>query len=42
MNKNNKSGVGDTGNGALTQVFVDGDKKTVDIAIINTYLAKAR
>jgi hypothetical protein len=42
MNKNNKAGVGDTGNGVLTQVFVDGDKKVIDIAIINTYLARAR
>ena len=41
LNKNNKSGVGATGNGVLTQVFVDSDAKEVTIAIINTYLAKA-
>ena len=41
INRNNKAGVGATGNGVLTQVFVDGDKKVVDIAVINTYLAKA-
>jgi hypothetical protein len=42
MNKNNKAGVGDTGNGVLTQVFVDTNKKVVDIAIINTFLARAK
>ena len=42
MNKNNKEGVGGTGNGVLTQVFVDGDKKEVTVAIINTYLARAK
>lgn len=41
MNKNNKSAVGETGNGVLTQVFVDNDKKDITISIINTYLAKA-
>ena len=41
MNKNNNHGVGDTGNGTLTEVYVDIDKHTIDIAIINTYLAKA-
>ena len=41
MNKNNKHAVGDTGNGTLTEVYVDIDKHTIDIAIINTYLAIA-
>ena len=41
MNKNNKRGVGETGNGVLTEVYVDIDQHTIDIAIINTYLAKA-
>lgn len=41
MNRNNKSGVGGTGNGVLTQVFVDTGKKDVQIAVINTYLARA-
>ena len=42
MNKNNKKGVGDTGNGTLTQVFVDSEKEVVRVAIINTYLARAK
>ena len=33
--------VGETGNGVLTQVFVDNIDKEVSIAVINTYLAKA-
>ena len=41
LNRNNKATVGGTGNGVLTQVFVDTDKHEIDIAIINTYLAKA-
>ena len=41
INRNNKAGVGATGNGVLTQVFVDSNAKRVDIAIINTYLAIA-
>ena len=43
INRNNKSAVGGTGNGVLTQVFVDTNKakKEVTIAIINTYLAIA-
>nr|WP_325297546.1 S-layer homology domain-containing protein [uncultured Dysosmobacter sp.] len=41
MNKNNKEKVGATGDGVLTQVFVDTDDKEVTIAIINTYLAIA-
>ena len=41
LNRNNKATVGGTGNGVLTQVFVDTNKHEIDIAIINTYLAKA-
>ena len=41
INRNNDAGVGGTGNGVLTQVFVDNDDKLVTIAIINTYLAIA-
>ena len=41
MTKTYKSGVGKTGKGVLTQVFVNADTKEVDIAVINTYLAKA-
>ena len=41
MNKNNKQGVGDTGNGVLTQVFVDNEDKDITVSIINTYLAIA-
>ena len=41
MNKNNKKGVGATGDGVLTQVFVDTDDKEITVAIINTYLAIA-
>ena len=44
ISRNNQAGVGDTGNGVLTQVFVDpnaGRDGEVTIAIINTYLAKA-
>ena len=41
LNHTNTNKVGGTGNGVLTQVFVDGGTKTVYIAIINTYLAKA-
>ncbi len=32
---------GETGNGVLTQVFVDVEAETIDITSINTYLAKA-
>ena len=41
--RTNTTGVGETGNGVLTQVFVDNDAnvETVYISIINTYLAKA-
>ena len=42
MIRTNTDAVGATGKGVLTQVFVDGENKTIDIAIINTYLAKAR
>ncbi len=41
LNKNNKDGVGATGDGVLTQVFMDADAKEIYVAIINTYLAKA-
>ena len=41
MNKNNKAGVGNTGVGTLTQVYVDHEKDKISIAIINTYLAIA-
>ena len=33
--------MGATGNGVLTEVYVDQENKSVDIAIINTYLAIA-
>ena len=39
--RSNTTGVGDTGRGVLTEVYVDVIDKEVDIAIINTYLAKA-
>ena len=41
INRNNDAGVGGTGNGVLTQVFVDNEEDVVTIAIINTYLAIA-
>ncbi len=41
INRNNKAGVGDTGNGVLTEVYVDQDDKDVNISVINTYLAIA-
>lgn len=41
LNRSNTNQIGGTGNGVLTQVFVDGDNKEVYIAIINTYLAQA-
>jgi hypothetical protein len=41
MNKNNKAKVGDTGTGTLTQVYVDHDKETIYVVVINTYLAFA-
>ena len=39
---NNKAGIGATGKGVLTQVFVDSTEKEVSIVVINTYLAKAQ
>ena len=39
--RTNTEGVGATGNGVLTQVFVDTSAKEITVAIINTYLAKA-
>ena len=41
MIRTNTDGVGGTGNGVLTQVYVDGDKKIVYIAVMNTYLGIA-
>ena len=41
MNKNNRAVLGETGNGVLTQVFLDTGAKEITIAIINTYLAIA-
>ena len=41
MNKNNKDSVGKTGDGVLTQVFVNPDSKEAFVCVINTYLAKA-
>ena len=42
MVKNNKDKVGATGDGVLTQVFVDSDEKEITVAVINTYLARAK
>ena len=39
--KNNKKDVTSTGNGALTQVFVNNDTEDVVVTVINTYLAQA-
>ena len=39
--KTNKNTAYSTGNGVLTQVFVDTDKDLVTVAVINTYLAQA-
>ena len=41
INRSNGSAVGGTGNGVLTQVFVDTSDKWVYITVINTYLAIA-
>ena len=41
INRNNDQGLGGTGNGVLTQVFVDNDAKMVTVTVINTYLALA-
>ena len=41
INRNNDEAVGGTGNGVLTQVFVDNEEDVVTIAIINTFLAIA-
>ena len=41
ISKDNKGDVYATGNGALTQVFVDADSKDVVVTVINTYLADA-
>ena len=39
--RTNTKGVGATGNGVLTQVYVDSENKDVYISVINTYLAVA-
>ena len=41
LTKTNNTTLGRTGNGVLTQVFVDDDAESITVAIINTYLAKA-
>ena len=41
MNKNNKTAVGGTGDGVVTEVYVNNDAKEVYIVIINEYLAIA-
>lgn len=41
INRNNDATLGATGNGVLTQVFVDNDEDTITVAIIDTYLALA-
>ena len=41
ISKNNKDDVSETGNGALTQVFIDNDAESVVITVVNTYLAQA-
>ena len=41
MVRTNDDTVGDTGDGVLTQVYVDTNERQIDIAIINTYLALA-
>ena len=41
LTKTNKNTAGATGNGTLTQVYVDSVEKEVTVSIINTYLAKA-
>ncbi len=39
--RNNKGDIDETGNGALTQAFVDVDDETVVVTVVNTYLAQA-
>ncbi len=41
MNRSNQKGVGTTGRGVLTQVFVDKDKKLITMVSIDTWLSKA-
>ena len=41
INKNNKTAVGGTGTGVVTEVYVNNDAKDVYIVIINEYLARA-
>ena len=42
MVKKNDETIGRTGNGVLTQVFLDTQDDEITVAIINTYLAKRR
>ena len=39
--RNNKGDIDETGNGALTQAFVDVDDESVVVTVVNTYLAQA-
>ena len=41
MIKTNTETVGETGNGVLTEVFMDTDAKEISVVVINTYLAIA-
>ena len=41
ISKNNKDDVTSTGNGALTQVFVNEDDEKAVVTVVNTYLAQA-
>ena len=41
LSRNNKSDLAYTGNGALTEVYLDDDNDEITIATINTYLAQA-
>ena len=41
LTKNNDDKIGETGNGVLTQVFLDTAEDEITIAVINTYLAQA-
>mgnify|MGYP004513423235 CR=1 FL=1 len=41
INKNNKKAIGATGDGVVTEVYVNNDTKVVYICVINEYLARA-
>ena len=41
INRNNRGTLNSTGDGVLTQVYVDNNSKKAVVSIINTYLAKA-